>query len=137
MRDKDKSTAAALSILLGSFGAHRFYLEQNGLGLVYLLFCWTLVPTVLGVAEGVRFIRMSEEDFYRRYEAPSLPGPLDPADRPVVPYVRPSVNVVVNNAPTAPTEDAATRIERLHALLEKGALTPEEFEAQKARILAE
>ncbi|RKO71209.1 TM2 domain-containing protein [Sphingobacterium puteale] len=42
---KDKTTAALMAFFLGGFGAHRFYLGQIGLGFLYLLFCWTLIPT--------------------------------------------------------------------------------------------
>ena len=133
---KSKNTAAALSIFLGGVGAHRFYLEQNGLGAVYLVFCWTFVPAVLGVVEGIRFLSMSGDDFYSRYNAPSLPASLPEKGRPAVPFLQPNINVVVNNAPGgAPTDDTADRITRLHELLEKGALTQEEFDREKARLL--
>ena len=131
---KDKQTATGLSIVLGGLGVHKFYFEQHAWGLVYLAFCWTLVPAVLGVAEGARLLRMTDEEFYQRYNAPSLPTRL-PEGLPIVPgLAAPKVEVVVNNAVAA---DAATRIGKLHELLVAGALTPEEFEQQKARILAE
>ncbi len=133
---KDKTTATALSIFLGGLGVHKFYLEQHATGIAYLAFCWTLVPAVLGVVEGIALLRMSPETFYAKYNAPQLPTRL-PADAlPVVPLVQPSVNVVVNNAPGAPGDDVAGRIDRLHALLEKGALTQDEFDEQKAKVLA-
>jgi TM2 domain-containing membrane protein YozV len=34
---KSKSTAYILCIFLGVFGAHKFYLNRNGMGLLYLL----------------------------------------------------------------------------------------------------
>ncbi|HEX2573335.1 MAG TPA: TM2 domain-containing protein, partial [Polyangia bacterium] len=41
---KDKNTAAILAFTLGGIGVHRFYLGQTGMGIVYLLFCWTFIP---------------------------------------------------------------------------------------------
>lgn len=50
---KDPTTAFLLSLFLGGVGAHKFYLGRDRLGLLYLLFCWTLVPTALGIAEAL------------------------------------------------------------------------------------
>jgi TM2 domain-containing membrane protein YozV len=49
---KDTTTGVLLSIFLGGFGAHRFYLGQPGIGLIYLLFVWTLIPSLLGLFEA-------------------------------------------------------------------------------------
>ncbi|MBN7772707.1 TM2 domain-containing protein [Clostridium aminobutyricum] len=42
-----------LAIFLGSLGAHKFYSGRIGLGIVYLVFCWTCIPGFLGVIEGI------------------------------------------------------------------------------------
>jgi TM2 domain-containing membrane protein YozV/RNA polymerase subunit RPABC4/transcription elongation factor Spt4 len=63
----DRATAALLAILLGSFGAHKFYLGRTGWGVVYLLFFWTLVPAILGLIEGFIYLCQSDEDFARAY----------------------------------------------------------------------
>jgi hypothetical protein len=49
--DKDPTTGTLLAVFLGGFGAHRFYLHDN-LGLVYLLFFWTLIPSIFGLVEA-------------------------------------------------------------------------------------
>jgi len=59
--------AAIFAILLGSFGVHRFYLGQVGWGILYVLFCWTLIPAVAGLIEGILFLTMSEEEFEAKY----------------------------------------------------------------------
>ena len=41
-----------LAVLLGSFGAHHFYLKRNGLGIVYLVLFWTGIPAILGIIEA-------------------------------------------------------------------------------------
>jgi len=59
--------AAIFAILLGSFGVHRFYLGQVGWGILDVLFCWTLIPAVAGLIEGILFLTMSEEEFEAKY----------------------------------------------------------------------
>lgn len=48
---KDEVVGVLLALFLGTFGAHHFYLRNNGLGVLYVLFCWTGIPTVLGWIE--------------------------------------------------------------------------------------
>ena len=60
---KSKSAAAMLAIFLGMFGAHKFYLGERKSGWYRLLFCWTYIPTILGIIDGFRLIIMSEKDF--------------------------------------------------------------------------
>jgi TM2 domain-containing membrane protein YozV len=49
---KNSTTAVLLAIFLGGLGAHKFYLNQVGLGVLYLLFCWTGIPAIIGVIEA-------------------------------------------------------------------------------------
>ena len=60
---KNKTTAGVLAILLGSIGIHKFYLGQIGKGILYLLFCWTGVPSILGLVEGITYLCQSDENF--------------------------------------------------------------------------
>lgn len=64
---KEKTTAALLSLLLGGFGAQRFYLGQTGLGILSLIFCWTYIPTIVGLVEGIVLLCMDENEFHRRH----------------------------------------------------------------------
>jgi TM2 domain-containing membrane protein YozV len=64
---KDKTTAGVFALLLGGIGAHRFYLGQTGIGFLYLLFCWTLLPSLFSFIEGILFLTMSEHTFAERY----------------------------------------------------------------------
>jgi TM2 domain-containing membrane protein YozV len=64
---KSRTTAALLAILLGSIGAHKFYLGDLKTGIAYLIFCWTYIPGVLGVIEGILYLLMKDEDFARKY----------------------------------------------------------------------
>lgn len=64
---KDRITAGLFAILLGSFGAHKFYMNKIGLGIVYLLFCWTLIPGIAGIVEGILYLAMPDEEFAAKY----------------------------------------------------------------------
>jgi len=52
---------------LGGLGAHKFYLGQAGWGVLYLLFCWTFIPSFIAFIEGLSYLFMSEANFARKY----------------------------------------------------------------------
>lgn len=58
-----RKKAALYAIFLGSFGAHKFYLKQPVQGTLYLLFCWTGIPTIIGLVEGCVYLLLSDENF--------------------------------------------------------------------------
>jgi len=64
---KSKLAAALFALFLGGLGIHKFYLGRIGWGIVYLLFCWTVIPSILGIIEGILLLVMSEHDFNRKY----------------------------------------------------------------------
>lgn len=64
---KDKATAGILAILLGGIGAHKFYLGETGLGILYLCFCWTFIPSLIGFIEGIIYLTKSDEEFEAKY----------------------------------------------------------------------
>lgn len=65
---KNKNVAGILGILLGGIGAHKFYLGKWGQGLIYLLLCWTYIPEIVGVIEGIRYLISSDENFARKHD---------------------------------------------------------------------
>lgn len=62
-----KLAAALLAFFLGGFGVHKFYLGQVGWGIAYLLLCWTFLPMVASIVDGIVYLTMSDEAFVRRY----------------------------------------------------------------------
>src|SRR5215208_4460661 len=64
---RSRVTAALFALLLGGLGAHKFYLGNAGVGVLYLLFSWTFVPAVLGLIEGIMLLSMSDQDFAVKY----------------------------------------------------------------------
>ena len=63
----DRMTAALLALFLGGIGGHKFYLGQTGMGILYLLFFWTLIPALIAFIEGIIFLTMSDADFAAKY----------------------------------------------------------------------
>jgi TM2 domain-containing membrane protein YozV len=70
---KDRLSAALLAYFFGSFGLHKFYLGQKGMGITYLaitfLSIFFLAPIigVISFVEGVRYLIMSDEDFNKQF----------------------------------------------------------------------
>jgi len=64
---KSKTTAGILAMFLGGIGIHKFYLGKDWQGLLYLLFCWTYIPAIIGFIEGIVYLTMSDNEFEVRY----------------------------------------------------------------------
>ncbi len=48
----NKLTYILLAIFLGGIGIHKFYAGKSGIGILYFLFCWTFVPSIIALIEG-------------------------------------------------------------------------------------
>lgn len=48
-----KIAYALFAFFLGGFGAHKFYAGKIVWGIVYLLFCWTLIPGIVALIEFI------------------------------------------------------------------------------------
>lgn len=65
---KSRMTAALLAFFLGNLGVHKFYMGQNALGILYLLFCWTWIPALIAFVEGIMFLMCTtDEEFTLKY----------------------------------------------------------------------
>jgi TM2 domain-containing membrane protein YozV len=64
---KSRVVAGILGILLGNFGAHKFYLGKIGMGILYLVFFWTGIPGIIGLIEGILYLVKSDEEFQAKY----------------------------------------------------------------------
>lgn len=65
----DRVTASVLAILLGGLGIHRFYLGETALGILDILFCWTGIPSLVALIDGIVWLFESDEVFYRGWLA--------------------------------------------------------------------
>lgn len=64
---RSRLAAALFALLLGGLGIHKFYLGRIGQGILYLLFCWTFIPVIVGFIEGIVYLTMSNDQFARKY----------------------------------------------------------------------
>ncbi|MCA9802145.1 MAG: NINE protein [Cyanobacteria bacterium HKST-UBA02] len=60
---RTRNTAFWLALLLGLFGAHKFYLGEKARGYAYLALCWTLIPWAVAVYEAILIAQMSRVSF--------------------------------------------------------------------------
>ncbi|WP_370811751.1 TM2 domain-containing protein [Dialister invisus] len=60
---KSRILAGLLGIFFGGIGAHKFYMGKIGMGILYLLFCWTGIPACVGFIEGLIYLCSSDENF--------------------------------------------------------------------------
>ena len=51
IKRKEVTTGVLLCFFLGGVGAHKFYLGQTGLGILYACFFWTLIPGLAALVE--------------------------------------------------------------------------------------
>lgn len=64
---KSKVAAGVLAIFLGALGVHHFYLGKIGTGLLCLMFCWSGIPTLLGIIDGITILCSNDENFQLKY----------------------------------------------------------------------
>lgn len=64
---KSRIVAAVLAFFLGGLGVHKFYLNKNGKGFLYLIFCWTYVPAIISLFEGIGYLMQSDAEFQEKH----------------------------------------------------------------------
>ena len=70
---RSRVTAGILALILGAFGVQKFYLRQNGIGVVMVLALMFTAGAILpflflwGVIEGAMLLNMSDQRFDRKY----------------------------------------------------------------------
>ena len=68
-----KILAGILGIVVGAFGVHKFVLGYTTEGIIMLLITvltcgvFAIVPSIIGIVEGVIYLTKSDEDFVRTY----------------------------------------------------------------------
>lgn len=125
---KDKTVAGILAFFLGFLGVHKFYLGQTGLGILYIIFF--PIAGLLGIIDGIILLTMDENQFHARfnpqYYYQALAGKTSPQT--VIIQTGAEKNQVSGKT-------IAEQLESLHRLKTIGALTEEEYQVQKERIL--
>ena len=66
VKGKSKLAAALLAFFLGDIGIHHFYLGHTGAGILSIIFCWTGIPEIVAIVQGIFMLLESDEEFARR-----------------------------------------------------------------------
>ncbi len=112
-RRKDRAMAVLLAYVTSFVGGHNLYLQRPWRFALSVLFCWTMLPTLVSILDAIAFARMSDARFDVQF------------NRGWVEMERRRVDAVTQE------------IERLHQLHLRGALSKEEFAREKKRLLSE
>ena len=73
-RHLKRVVAGILALAFGALGAHKFYLGRPVIGVLYILFIWTLLPPLIALIEGLLYLNSDEATFSRRYADGSVLG---------------------------------------------------------------
>ncbi len=111
---KQKIVALVLCWFFGWLGVHKFYLGQAGLGILYVLFCWTLIPGLVAFVEFWILLFMSEEAFNRQFN----------------PHM--SRRDIFSGTSAV---DVTQALKELKNLYDAGIITPEEYEEKRRNLL--
>lgn len=63
---KSRTFAIILSILFGTFGLQEFYLGRERRGLLLVIISWTLIPTIIGILQGLKYWKEGDKEFNRK-----------------------------------------------------------------------
>ncbi len=107
---KTRTTAILWCFFFGGIGAHKFYLGQSGWGIIYLLFCWTFIPTFVAFIEFIMLLVMSDTEFDRKFNAGATQV-------------------------TASVRDSTAALSDLKRLYDDGVITAEEYEEKRKKLL--
>lgn len=121
---KKRLLTAVLAFLFGNFGIHRFYLNQPGLGILYLLTCGLF--GIGSIIDTIAFLLMDDDVFDARYNTRAflsnrMKGGLKQRRLP-----RKQQSLLV-----------AKQLKELESMYEKGSINFEEFEYLKQKLLSE
>jgi len=63
----NKVALLLFTFFLGGVGAHKFYLRKYLQGVIYLLFFWTAIPSLVALVEFILYACKSEADLRQAY----------------------------------------------------------------------
>lgn len=102
-----KSTATLLSFFFGAFGFQKFYLGEKNKGTYSILFCWTFIPSLVGLIDFIKYAVMNEAKFNDLYNLGKRPKPNPPKTSQIVKPERKStikINVQQTTYSTQPKQ---------------------------------
>ena len=60
---KSRIVASMFAFFAGNLGLHKFYMGNITAGILYILFWWTSIPSILSIIDGIRYLCMTDEQF--------------------------------------------------------------------------
>lgn len=121
---KDKTVAALLAFFAGTFGVHKFYLGEAS-AIFYAIFFFTGIPGLIGFFQAIGYLMMSQEEFDARYNSHLMGMPPQ--------HLIGGTGVFHQSSSNSYLE----KLETLNRLRRIGAITEEEFQIEKAKILGQ
>lgn len=70
-----KSTTTLLSFFFGAFGFQKFYLGEKNKGTYSILFCWTFIPSLVGLIDFIKYAVMNDAKYNDLYNLGKRPKP--------------------------------------------------------------
>jgi TM2 domain-containing membrane protein YozV len=61
--EKNRIIAALLAFFAGSIGLHKFYMGNIASGIMYIMFWWTAIPSILSFIDGISLLCMTDSKF--------------------------------------------------------------------------
>jgi TM2 domain-containing membrane protein YozV len=113
---RNRSVAALLAFFVGGLGVHKFYLGKNVAGILYLVFFWTFIPSLLAIFDFVGLLLMTDGAFNLKYN----PG-----------YLENSTSVHSLGS----SQDKVATLAQLKQLYDTGIITAEEYEEKRRKYL--
>ncbi len=121
---KDRTTAILLCFFVGGAGIHKFYLGKNTEGVIYLIFCWTLIPGIIAFFEFLGLCFMSDREFNARFNYDYRSS------------IEPSSSYQMGAQPRS-AKDSTAALYDLKKLYDDEIITAEEYEVKRRKILEE
>ena len=70
----NKVALLLITFFLGGIGGHKFYLKKYAMGVLYLLFFWTAIPSLVALVEFIIYCVKDEAELQQRYPETSMAG---------------------------------------------------------------
>ena len=67
MKPANKVALILLTFFFGAIGGHKYYVKKHGLGVLYLIFIWTGIPSIVALVEFIIYIIKSEDELAEKY----------------------------------------------------------------------
>ena len=136
---KNRFVALIFALFLGSFGLHKLYLGHVLAGIMYLIFSWTGIPTILSFIDVIILATMDDRKFNGIYNHQQLPPvPLERSERLDVAIIKAcsskAIGATVSECIVATGEDPHKVKETIDVLCRKGFLVPDNREGDYAVV---